>query len=83
MPRCNFCGRCIGLCLSGALTSDYESGRPIFNESKCTQCSLCYLHCQVIKVNFSEFDTKFHGRDKFDNFLKSYKKCFFEHSADD
>ena len=34
MPLCNFCGTCIGLCPSGALTPDYEMGKPVFDESK-------------------------------------------------
>jgi coenzyme F420 hydrogenase subunit beta len=83
MPLCNFCGTCIGICPSGALTSDYEAGKPVFNESKCTQCSLCYLHCQGIKVDFSELDATFKGGDKFDTYLKSYQKCFLGHSEDD
>lgn len=83
MPLCNFCGTCIGLCPSGALTSDYESGRPVFDESKCTRCGLCYKHCQGIGVDFSALDASFKGGDKFDKYLKNYKQCYLGHSTDD
>jgi coenzyme F420 hydrogenase subunit beta len=83
MPLCNFCGTCIGLCPSDALASDYESGKPIFYESKCTHCSLCYNHCQGVKVDFGELDSNFETGDKFDVYLKGYQKCFLGYSEDD
>jgi len=83
MPLCNFCGTCIGVCASNALSADYEKGRPVFDISKCTTCSLCYNNCQGAGVNFSELDNHFRLGDRYDNYLGSYKKCFLGHSLDD
>lgn len=83
MPLCNFCGTCIGICPSGALTSDYEGGKPVFDDTKCTRCGLCYKHCQGIGVDFAALDQAFKGGEKFDKYLRNYSKCYLGHSTDD
>ncbi|HPJ42197.1 MAG TPA: Coenzyme F420 hydrogenase/dehydrogenase, beta subunit C-terminal domain [Spirochaetota bacterium] len=83
MPLCNFCGTCIGICPTGALTSDYERGKPVFDESKCIKCGLCYRHCQGIGVDFAALDSSFKGGENYDKYFKSYNKCYLAHSSND
>ena len=83
MPLCNFCGTCIGLCPSGALTSDYERGKPVFDESKCTRCGLCYRHCQGTGVDFRKLDESFDSGEKHDRFIGYYRKCYLGYSMND
>jgi coenzyme F420 hydrogenase subunit beta len=83
MPLCNFCGTCTGLCPSGALESDYERGKPVFDESRCTSCGLCYRHCQGIGVDFRALDESFKSEKSVDRHLGYYKKCYLGYSIDD
>lgn len=83
MPLCNFCGTCVGLCPSGALESDYERGKPVFDESKCTRCSLCYRHCQGIEVDFQALDASFAGEERLDEYIGYYRRCYLGYSNDD
>jgi coenzyme F420 hydrogenase subunit beta len=83
MPLCNFCGTCIGLCPSGALESDYERGKPVFDESRCTRCSLCYRHCQGVEVDFNALDASFKDGKRADKHIGYYKKCYLGYSTDD
>ena len=83
MPLCNFCGTCIGVCPTDALTADYETGKPVFDESKCIKCGLCYNNCQGVEVNFAELNKNFDSGDKFDKYIKNYSKCYLGHSLDD
>ncbi len=83
MPLCNFCGTCIGLCPTGALTSDYEKGKPVFDESKCTHCGLCYSHCQGIAVDFRVLNESSDKGEKFDRYIGHYNKCYLGYSIND
>jgi len=83
MPLCNFCGTCIGICPADALTADYERGKPIFDESKCTSCGLCYRYCQGVEVDFTQLDNSFKKGAKRDEALGYYRECFLGHATDD
>jgi len=83
MQLCNFCGTCIGICPTGAITPDYEKGKPVFDESKCIRCGLCYEHCQGIGVDFGALNESFKAGKNKDKYLGSYNKCFLGHSTND
>ncbi len=43
--KCTGCTICSIACLEGAITPEPESGRPIFDESKCLYCADCIRAC--------------------------------------
>ncbi|ADH87064.1 4Fe-4S dicluster domain-containing protein [Desulfurivibrio alkaliphilus] len=44
-PECNLCGACIGLCPSGAISSDDELKQLNFDPWRCSACGLCREFC--------------------------------------
>lgn len=44
-PDCTFCGACIGLCPSGAISGDDELQQLFFAPLRCSGCGLCLEFC--------------------------------------
>ena len=49
-PECTFCGACIGLCPSGAISGDRELDRLYFDPYLCGGCGLCQEFCPARAV---------------------------------
>ena len=64
---CYGCGTCNVVCSHQAITMQYDNiGRllPIINETKCSNCGLCYNHCpslDVKRIQLPDTDDKYVG----------------------
>jgi ferredoxin len=53
--KCVHCGACTAFCPTGALFTDQETFRILFDAEKCTGCELCVSACPVRAMEINLF----------------------------
>ncbi|MGL6202093.1 MAG: 4Fe-4S binding protein [Lachnospiraceae bacterium] len=51
---CTHCGKCVEVCLQGAITRDEEFSLIVTNTDKCTGCGACYQACPFKVIQIAE-----------------------------
>lgn len=62
---CTFCGCCVGTCMRGHLTVNYQQAEPVFCGGQCPEeCNICYLSCPGKDINIPKLEQMVFNRQR-------------------
>jgi coenzyme F420 hydrogenase subunit beta len=79
-PLCHFCGTCITVCPTGALSIGGNE-KPLFDKSKCKPCGLCYNFCSGWKVDYDGIKGDFFSACRQEEILGPYLNTYIAYST--